>query len=162
MNKDLLKNRNFQIGAVIVVVLILAGGFLILRNSSSSPTQVNSNILPSEAPVAKISAGDIGLTLVADARMQKATMTVTKTENIKSLEYQLTYFALVSGEQVQRGTVGNAEVKNPGETVTQDMIFGTCSDVCHYDNDITDVKLIVKVTKTNGNIYQAETSLASE
>ncbi len=42
------------------------------------------------------------------------------------------------------------------------MIFGTCSDVCHYDKDVTDVKLIVKVTKMDGKVYQAETGITSE
>lgn len=162
MNKDLLKNKNFRIGAAIAVVLVLLGGFLFFKNANSSPTQVNSNILPSEAPVAKISADDLGLTLVASADMHRATMEVTKTDDIKSLDYQLTYFAEVSGEKVQRGTVGNVSIKSPGETVSQDMVFGTCSDVCHYDTGITDIKLIVKVTKQDGKIYQAETGLTSQ
>jgi len=36
------------------------------------------------------------------------------------------------------------------------MIFGTCSDVCHYDSGVTDIDLIVKITKTDGKIYQVE------
>jgi hypothetical protein len=91
--------------------------------------------------------------------MQRGTMTITKTSDISSVDYQLTYTAIVTGEPVARGTIGHVDVKNKGQEISQAMVFGTCSDVCHYDAGITDVKLIVKVTKTDGKIYQAELSV---
>jgi hypothetical protein len=83
-------------------------------------------------------------------------MKITKTDDIASVDYQLTYNALVSGQETQRGTIGHVDVKTPGQPISQEMVFGTCSDVCHYDTGITDVKLVVKVTKTDRKIYQVE------
>jgi len=60
-------------------------------------------------------------------------MTITKTSDIASVDYQLTYTAIVSGQSVARGTIGHVDVKSAGQYITQQMVFGTCSDVCHYD-----------------------------
>lgn len=153
-----LKNRNLVITSVVVLVVLvgLVGFFLISRNSKLAQDGQNNNILPSQIPVPTILPEEIGLTLTVSADMHKATMVVTKTEGITSLDYQLLYNADVSGEKVPRGTIGHVDIKTKGKKVSQDMIFGTCSDVCHYDENITDIKLIVKITKTDGKAYQAE------
>jgi hypothetical protein len=69
---------------------------------------------------------------------------------------------MVSGQSIPRGTIGHVDVKTPGQTITQKMVFGTCSDVCHYDTGITQVQLIVKVTKTDGKIYQVQLTPAGQ
>lgn len=162
MNKDLLKNRKFQIGAVVVVLVLLVGFMLFKKAVTNSGQAVNNNILPTEAPVATIEASDLGLTLIESTDMRKATMEITKTDDITAVDYQLSYNAQVSGQQIPRGTIGHVDVKTPGQTISQEMLFGTCSDVCHYDTGITDVQLIVKVTKTDGKVYQAQTGVTSK
>jgi len=160
--KELLRNRKVVISAGIVAVILIFGIIFVFTRSSSQTQNQGANAEPTQIPVLTLQPADIGLTLTAASNMQRATMKITKTSDITSVDYQLTYNALVSGQQTSRGTIGHVDVKNPGQTISQEMVFGTCSDVCHYDSGITDIKLIVKVTKTDGKIYQIEQALASE
>jgi hypothetical protein len=160
-----LKDKRILIAAgvaVLALVLIIIGVFMMMRGSNSSGNSQQSNAEPTQAPVLALKPDDIGLTLVEAANMQTATMTITKTSDITSVDYQLSYNAEVAGQSIPRGTIGHADVKTPGQTVTQKMVFGTCSDVCHYDTGITQIQLIVKVTKTDGKVYQVELTPAAQ
>jgi len=155
--QKLLKNPKVLIAAGIVVLVLLLGIVLVVvMGKSNQAANQTANVEPTQAPVLTLQPSDIGLAFVPDQNLQKGTMTITKTSDIASVDYQLTYTAVVSGQPVARGTIGNVDVKTPGQEISQTMIFGTCSDVCHYDTGITDVKLIVKVTKADGKIYQVE------
>jgi hypothetical protein len=159
--QELLKNKKAVIAAGIVVLILIFGLvlFLVSSKGSNSTTDQTANVGPAQIPILILQPADIGLSFVPDSNMQKGTMTITKTSDITSVDYQLTYTAIVTGEPVARGTIGHVDVKTKGQEISQQMVFGTCSDVCHYDNGIADVKLIVKVTKTGGKIYQAELSV---
>ncbi len=159
--QELLKNKKAVIAAGIVVLILIFGLvlFLVSSKGSNSTTDQTANAEPSQIPILILQPADIGLSFVPDSNMQKGTMTITKTSDITSVDYQLTYTAIVTGEPVARGTIGHVDVKTKGQEISQQMVFGTCSDVCHYDKGIADVKLIVKVTKTGGKIYQAELSI---
>jgi len=146
--------------AVLALVLIIVGVLMLTKGSNSAST--NQAAAPTEVPVLSLQPTDIGLTLVEAANMQTATMTIAKTDDITSVDYQLSYNAMVSGQSIPRGTIGHVDVKNPGQAITQKMVFGTCSDVCHYDTGITQVQLIVKVTKTDGKIYQVQLTPAAQ
>ena len=85
---------------------------------------------------------------------KKVIMEITKVEDISSLEYQLSY---ASKGDIPRGAIGTLEPK--GKPVKQEIVLGTCSDVCHYDQEVSDIKLLVRVTKTDNKIYSVEHSL---
>jgi hypothetical protein len=142
--------------AVLALVLIVGVVFFVSKGSNSSSS--NQAPTPTEIPILTLQPSDIGLTLVEATNMQRATMKITKTDDIASVDYQLSYNALVSGQSIPRGTIGHVDVKTPGQVISQEMVFGTCSDFCHYDTGITDIKLVVKVTKTDGKVYQVETT----
>jgi hypothetical protein len=149
--------------AVIALILIVVGVFMLTRGLASNNTTSNSSMAePTQVPVLSLQPADIGLTLVEAASMETATMTITKTGDIASIDYQLSYNALVSGQNIPRGTIGHVDVKTPGQIISQQMVFGTCSDVCHYDTGITGVQLIVKVTKTDGKVYQVQLTPAAQ
>lgn len=154
MNKDLLKNRKFQIVAG-VVVLVLVGGFLIFKNLTANTQQaVDNNVLPTEVPIPTISASSLGLTLEAGRAKQTVIVTVTNVNGISSIDYELSYLA--KGD-IPRGAIGSMDLKkNP---VSKEITLGTCSDVCHYDTDVKNIKVILKVTKDDGNVYQSTASL---
>jgi hypothetical protein len=157
-----LKDKRILIAAgvaVVALILIIVGVLMLTKSSSSTAPQ--QAVVPTEVPVLSLQPGDIGLTLVEAASMQTATMTITKTSDITSVDYQLSYNAMVSGQSIPRGTIGHVDVKTPGQAITQQMTFGTCSDVCHYDTGITQVQLIVKVTKTDGKVYQVQLTPAT-
>lgn len=155
--QKLLKNPKVLIAIGIVVLVLLLGVVLVVvMGKSNNAVNQTANAEPTQVPVLTLQPADIGLAFVPDQNLQRGTMTITKTADIASVDYQLTYTAIVSGQPVARGTIGHVDVKTPGKEVSQAMVFGTCSDVCHYDTGITDVKLIVKVTKADGKIYQIE------
>ena len=156
---SLLKNRNLLIvGGIGLVLIIAVAGFILFSGKPSNQAQNAQTALPTQVPVPTLAPDAIGLTLVESSDMHKATMKIANTQDIASVDYQLSYNAMVSGQQVPRGTIGHVDVKTPGQPISQDMVLGTCSDVCHYDSGITDIKLVVKVTKTDGKIYQVETT----
>lgn len=156
--QNLLKNRKVVVAAGIVVLVLVVGLILVVMmgKSNQASNQQAVNAQPTQAPVLTLQPSDIGLAFAPDASMQNGTMTITKTGDIASVDYQLNYTAIVSGAPVARGTIGHVDVKSPGQYITQAMVFGTCSDVCHYDTGISGITLIVKVTKTDGKIYQVE------
>lgn len=143
MNKKLLP----ILGAAALLVLV-AGYFLFFAGKSSNeggPTV-------SEQNIPTISAESIGLSLKPGSDGHRVIMTVTKTDDIDSLDYELSYTA--KGD-LPRGAIGHVDVKK-GQTVNQDIYLGTCSDVCHPDSDVTNIKIVVKVNKSDGKVYQAE------
>jgi hypothetical protein len=155
--QKLLKNPKVLIAAGVVVLVLVVGLVLVvMMGKSNQAANQATNAQPTQVPVLTLQPSDIGLSFSPDANMQKGTMTITKTLDIASVDYQLTYTAIVAGQPVARGTIGHVDVKNPGQEISQAMVFGTCSDVCHYDIGITNVTLIVKVTKTDGKIYQVQ------
>jgi len=152
-----MKNKNLIIAGIVILILIIIGGGIFVLSSKKSvkpaetPTQTEEEIL-------EISADEIGLKLTMASNGKGVILQVDKTEDINSLDYQLSYN---SKGDIPRGAIGHIDVKIKGQPIKKDIVLGTCSDVCHYDEGVTDIKLILKVTKSDGKIYQAETSLES-
>lgn len=141
-------NRKYLIIAGAVLLVLLGGYFLFFANKSS---EENTPTI-SEQNIPTISAESIGLTLKPGSDGKRAIMTVTKTDNIDSLDYELSY---TSKGDIPRGVLGHVDVKK-GQTATADIYLGTCSNVCHPDTDVKNIKIIVKVNKSDGKVFQAE------
>ncbi len=150
--KNILKEKKVLVGivAVVLAVLIVGGIFILSSKKASNSAQQTSQ----EEQVLTLSPDDIGLSLTLQPDGKKIIMEVGKIEGITSFEYQLLYN---SKGDVPRGVIGTIDVK--GDTIKKEIVLGTCSDVCHYDEDVSDIKIIVKVVKTDGKTYQVEKSL---
>lgn len=157
--KELLKNRKVVIGAgivalIVIIVLVFAGSKFLGQSSSQQTIPT-----PTETPVLTLSSDAIGLSLSEDAAGQNGIIEVDKTQGITAISFELDYTGTPStGTQaVPRGAVGDLSLgKTP---IIKKIPFGTCSDVCHYDTDISDVKVILKVTKDDGKVYEVTQSL---
>lgn len=147
------KNKNLLIGTLILVVILILGGVFLVFNKKSAPSQT-ANI--EEQTVETLKPEEIGLILERSADGNKVIMEISNTQDITAVEYELSY---LSTGDIPRGAIGQAMVKSPGQVIKQEITLGTCSDVCHYDKDVSDIKLIVKVTKTDGKVYQIEKTL---
>jgi hypothetical protein len=158
MNPKLLKDKRFLIGAVVVVVIVvLFAGLFFLKNLSSNQTQqVNNNILPTEIPVPTIMASDLGLTLEAGLAKKTIIVSVEKAEGVSSIDYELSYTA--KGD-IPRGAIGKLTIKSG--IATKEITLGTCSDVCHYDTDVKNIKVILKITKEDGSVFSSTATLDS-
>ena len=156
MNKDLLKNRKFQI-AVGIVLLILIGGFLVFKNLTANIQQgVNNNVLPTDVPIPTITADQLGLMLEAGPSQKTIIVTVTNTDRISAIEYELSY---ISKGDIPRGAIGQMDLTRTPSV--KEITLGTCSDTCHYDTEISDIKIILKITKDDGSVFQSEATLDS-
>lgn len=149
-----MNNKKLLIG-VVVLVIVLIGVVSFVFSANKKSTEDVSQV-PAEENVEKIDPKEIGLTLTASSDNKKVVVEVAKTDGIESLEYELSY---ISKGDIPRGIIGQLDIKKEGEPVKQEITLGTCSDVCHYDEDVSDLKLVLKVTKTNGKTYQSEQTL---
>lgn len=136
------------------LVLLVGGGFLVLSgNQKAEPVPEQA---PPEEQISVIKPEEIGLTLTTASGNRKVILEVVNTQGLAGLDYELSY---ISKGDIPRGVIGHIDIKVPGKPVTQEITLGTCSDVCHYDQDVSDIKLILKVAKTDGTTSQVSKSL---
>jgi len=138
-------------------MILIAIGAFIFFSKKTTPAPVAQT--PSEETVLTINPEEIGLSLAASADNKKVILQVNNTTDISGLDYELSY---TSKGDIPRGVIGHIEVKQAGKKVTQEITLGTCSDVCHYDQDVSNIKLILKVTKMDGTTSQTQESLKLE
>jgi hypothetical protein len=164
---NLLKNKVFLLAACVLIVLIvvIVAGVMFFPKSSQNQSDQGVSALPTQVPIPTIAASAIGLVMEQGAAGKTAIVTVANTEGIASIDYELNYTAknlnpgAGSSDRIPRGVIGQLDpTKKP---VTKEITLGTCSDVCHYDQEIKGLKIVLKITKTDGKVYQAEASLAS-
>lgn len=150
-----MKNKNLIIIGVVVLLIIVGGGyFLFSPKESAKPLAIEPAVV--EETVETISPEELGLTLTAGARNRTVILEITNLDGISALDYELSYTA--KGD-LPRGVVGNIEITSTEKTIRKEITLGTCSDVCHYDEDVSDIKLILKVTKADGKVYHSEETL---
>jgi hypothetical protein len=136
--------------ALVLIIVVGAGGYYFLSQTRGS----DSGSGDEQEEVLTLSAEEIGLSLEMGEDGKEVIMRVEKVDDITSIEYELSY---TSEGDIPRGAIGSVEVS--GKPVEKKITLGTCSDVCHYDEDVSDIKIILKVTKTDGKVYQVEKSL---
>lgn len=150
-----MKNKNLITFIIIgLAVLIGAGALFLSSGKKTAPVPVEQ--APAEEKVTIIRPEDIGLSLTASFDKKKIILEVANTEDISGLDYELSY---TSKGDISRGIIGHIDVKVAGKSVKHEITLGTCSDVCHYDQDVSNIKLILKVAKTDGSTSQVEKSL---
>lgn len=151
-----MKNKSLIILAIGLVTL-LVGGFFVLSSKKAAPAPVAQT--PSDEVISTMKPEEIGLSLRASADNREVIFEVSNTKDISGLDYELSY---TSKGDIPRGAMGQVSITQPGVKVSKKITLGTCSDVCHYDQEVSDIKLILKVTKTDGTTAQVEKSLVLE
>ncbi len=149
-----MENKNLLIAIIVGLVVLIGGGLFFFVSKKTSPTPVEQ--APAEEKVTIIKPEEIGLSLSASSDNHKVILQVANTKGISSLDYELDY---ISQGNIPRGVIGQISIKQAGEKVLKEITLGTCSDVCHYDQDVSNLKLILKVAKTDGTTSQVEKSL---
>ena len=140
---------------VLFAVLILIAGIVLFLVINKKAAQVTAEQVPSEDKVTEIKPEDIGLSLIASADNHKQILGVAKTAGITKFDYELDY---TKKGDIPIGVFGHPQIGS-GQAIRQEIVLGTCSDVCHYDEDITNIKLTLKVTKTDGTVAQVEKTI---
>lgn len=139
--------------AIGLVVLVGAGVLILSSNKKAEPVVEQA---PLEEQISMIKPEDIGLVLTATTGNRTVILEVKNTKGLAGLDYELSY---ISKGDIPRGIIGHINIPEEGKAVRQEITLGTCSDVCHYDEDVSDIKLILKITKTDGTASQTEKSL---
>jgi len=160
------KNKRILIGIVVAVLLIIAGGgIFFLAGRSEEPEKVV-NIARENLP--KMDPREIGLEIIPSSDKRYIQFKVTKLTGIKNLEWEFTYDADTpsdlgdgQGGRVTQGFGGEADIKGDSEYTSEKRELGTCSTggKCRFDTGIEKVELVIKVTKTDGKVYQVEDSI---
>lgn len=161
-------NKVLLVGVVIVVLLLLGGGFLVL--SSKRPTSLPITQDEELQTIEKLSPADIGLSLVPSYGNKRVKVVVSKSEDIKSLAYDISYEADIPASELAAGEQGGQVERGFSDEVTlagqkssyesKEFDLGSCSkNVCRYDTGVTEIKILMKVTKMDGKVYQVEDSV---
>lgn len=151
---DALKNKKLLAAVAAFLIVVVLGGvfFLSKHQSSQAPSGISQN---SEIP--KLSPEDIGMVVTVRNDNKALMFELTKIGNIKHVEYTIEYDKEIDGEKVPEGIFGLMNIAEDGITKTDFREFGTCSSgKCRYDKVVSDIKIILKVTKKDGKDYQVE------
>ena len=153
MKVDIFKNKFVLLGGGILLIVVLFGGLIFFRGSQGQ-NGANSDVFPTEIPIPTIIPEELGLSLTEGKPGKTVILTVKNTEGISAIEYELSYSAK---DDIPRGAIGSLDLKK--KPATKEITLGTCSDVCHYDEDVSNVKIVLKITKDDGSVYSSTASL---
>lgn len=160
-----MSQKNILLVVIVFLVLLLGGGglYLFAHNSTSQNTQLSPT--PTQIQVLTLQPSDIGLALTATTYTKKTSsgpamhMEITKLDGISSIDCEIHYSHVIdSGDRITEGVLCNLDAKGQSK-ISQDFPFATCSDVCHFHKDVKDIEAIIKVTKTDGKIYQVKDTM---
>lgn len=149
-----LKNKKVIAAIAVFLILIIAGGVLfLLKNQSSSGSSTDDLIATSDLP--ELSPEEIGMEVTVRKDQKALMFELTKADDIARVEYTIEYEKELDGETVPEGIFGEMNIGEDGITKTDFREFGTCSaGRCRYDNVISDITIVLKVTKKDGKEYQ--------
>lgn len=164
-----MRNKKVLItSGLVILIIVLIAGYVMFFNSRSTG---NSNLTPTPISIniENIDASEIGLTMKASPDNQKVQFAIAKMSDIKSVSYELTYEADSTEaersegaeDKAMRAVIGEAEFESGSDKYASPWLdLGSCSrNVCKYDKGVEKVDLILKITKDNNKVYQAEASL---
>src|SRR3989344_2137775 len=164
-----MKNKNLLIVGVVILILLVAGGYYLFVGGKSKDDS-EPTAFEQEASIPKLTPQDIGLEIKASADGRKVKFTITKASDIKHIEYELSWDADIpkdlqldgaeEDQKITRAKTGEADLDGEETYETELLDLGTCSSgTCKYDTGVDKVNLILKITKTDGKVYQVEDSL---
>jgi len=152
--------------AAVVVILLLLGGFFMMQKSDKGSSTVNeSGFVEEDLP--KLSANEVGLILKASSNKKQVQFMLSKAAEFTGLEYELSYEADSAGggedgepARITRGVAGEDTLDGSAEYTSKMLDLGSCSSgTCRYDTGVKTVKLLLKLTKTDGTVYQVDSSI---
>ena len=122
--------------------MIIGGAFLNTRG-------VEAKLLPRFTKTSNIGQRVVSSGLVVSPRLrsdrQALVLTLSNLQKVKNVTYTLMY----QTNGVDQGVGGSLD-SSSGSSVTRELLFGTCSDVCRYHSNITNMKLEIVSELPNG------------
>jgi hypothetical protein len=148
------QNKKTLLAVIIglVVIIIVVAAVMVFGKGTAKQAQTPQEQAIQVVPT--ISEEEIGFSFTAGPANHTVILELAKPEGIKSVEYTFTY---TDKNDIERGAQGELDLKKT--PAAKELTLGTCSDVCHYDEGVSSVKIILKVTKDDGKIYQLQKTL---
>lgn len=161
-------NKKLFIPLAILVAVIVAGGayFVLGKSSSSNNQEVPEGVVEESVPTMK--PEEIGLVMVVRPDKKAVKFRIEKADGIDKIEYDLSYEADLpasarssedgdGGGRISRGVTGEAVLSGKSSYESKYLDLGSCSSgTCRYDSGVSNVNLVIKLTKTDGKVYQVE------
>ncbi|MBI5044880.1 MAG: hypothetical protein HZC02_03070 [Candidatus Levybacteria bacterium] len=166
-----MKKNQLLIAAAVVVLLIVGGVFVFIQNAQDNDEAENSQILEEEAIT--VSPEEVGLKLTTRNNQKEIKFSVSKLDDVQTIEWDFTYDADVppeyrseggSGKVTQRfGSSEPVDVEGKSSYESEYREIGTCSSGrCRYDTGVEKVDFVLKMIKKDGKEYQVQDSLSLE
>lgn len=77
---------------------------------------------------------------------QALILTLSNLDKVKNVTYTLMY----KTNGIDQGAQGTLDSSSSGQSVLRELLFGTCSDVCRYHSNITNMKLEIVIELLSG------------
>lgn len=157
------------VAGVVLILLIVSGYLLFGRSSAEKESSESSN---TRGAIQNISPEELGLSIEANSAGNEIKFSISKLDKMTSLEYQIQYEADSTAREigegaeprVDRGIIGEIKI-DPGETSYESdwIVLGSESaGTKRYDTGVEEIILTLKLSKSDGTIYQTEDSLELE
>lgn len=159
-----MKKKKIILPIIIVVMAIVIGlgAFFLIRESSGIEDEKKPSLFDQEKNIVVLTPEDIGLELELTNNNREVIIRITKTDNILSFDYEMSYDAIENGEVVSRGTFGSGKIEN-GEIIERVNVLGTCSSgKCKYDKGIKEINFVIRVDLKSGELGLIEQVLIIE
>jgi hypothetical protein len=145
------------LGSLLLVLVLVGVGFFML-NQNDTPDEDTENTF---IQIKKVSGDEIGLTmeLISKPNGDYVLFDVTKLEGIDRIEGSLDYEAVSKGIQ---GVLVDVNIASGTYTLPKEIYLGTCSAQCTPHELTTDIKAILKITFSNGEIGEVTEVLVVE
>lgn len=126
----------------IILVMIIGGAFFFTSG-------VEAKLLPRFTKTSNIGQRVVSSGLVVSPKFrndrQALVLTLSNLQKVKNVTYTLMY----QTNGVDQGVGGSLD-SSSGSSVMRELVFGTCSDVCRYHSNITNMKLEIVSELPNG------------
>lgn len=154
-----MKQKQVIIIGVVVLLLALGIGYFVQSSQQSKSPQTTEASQVEEDVVQNLSAKELGLSIETRNNNKEVKFVIANPKGISVYEYEISYTAEGS---LPRGLTGGPFEVEPDETKIDSgyKVLGSCSSgKCKYDTGISEIKLVLKITKTDGKVYSAEQTL---
>lgn len=151
-----LRNKKLIAAVAVFLVLIVLGGVFFLTQKQSVSVSDEGEITE-DSGLPKLTPEDIGMVVTVRADGKALMFKLTKASDIERVEYTIEYEKEIEGETVPEGIFGEMNIGQDGRTDTDYREFGTCSSGrCRYDEVVSDVTIMLKITKKDGKDYEVK------
>lgn len=132
----------------ILAILIVGGGIFFLKPKNKPEKKFLPTPTPGEEVLPTISEEEFSAILTPRYDKKAVILKITKIpKGTKTIEYEMTY----DTDGVERGVMGTIAVKPEDETITREILLGTCSrNVCVYDKNVKEIKLGLRIETDKG------------